>query len=51
MNFHVLKLFYSDSKHILNSPSNISKDSGAFQLHADTLFVFITFDFKEVCAI
>ena len=45
--FIFLKLFFSDSTLIVNWLSNISKDSGAFQLHADTLFVFIAFAFKE----
>ena len=43
--------FFPDSMHILNRPSNISKDSGAFQLHADTFFDFVTFVFKKICAI
>ena len=38
---------FSDSTHILNWPTIISKDSGAFQLYADTLFVFMTFAVKD----
>ena len=33
MNFVIFKTVFSDSRHILNRPSNISKDRGAFQLH------------------
>ena len=51
MNFPIFETVFSDSTHILNCPSNMSKDSGAFQLHADTLFVLITFAFKKICAI
>ena len=48
MNFHIVETVFSDSTRILTRSKNISKDSGAFQLHADTLFVFMTFVFKEI---
>ena len=48
MNFHIFETSFSDSTHIL---SNISIDSGAFQPHANTVFVFITFIFNKIRAI
>ena len=51
MNFLIFETIFSDSKHILNCPSNMSKDGEASQLHADTLFVFIIFALKKIYAI
>ena len=40
MNFHIFGPVFSDGKHTSNQTSNIPKDNRAFQLNADTLFVF-----------
>ena len=51
MNFDIFGTVFSAGRHTLNRPSNISKDSRVFQLHADALLVFITFAFRKLCAL
>ena len=43
--------WFLDSKHTLKWQSNILKDRWAFQQHVGTLFVFIKFAFRQLCAI
>ena len=50
-NAHIFITVFSHSRHTLNSTTNVSKDCQAFQIYADTLFLFIAFAFRKLCLI